>query len=102
MIAQVLVFGVMLSCALLPFMGLTVLVRRGQGGAALTIVALTGAGMALFLFASGRPFGVDPVLAMAIALIGFVPAFLGVTAGGFLGWLLRQQDRRNQDREAGE
>lgn len=91
---QFYVFAVMVSCAMLPFALLTWLVRSGQNGLALTIVSLIGATFAVFLFASGRPFGINPVFAMTVAMLVCVPALLGSTAGAFLGWLLRRQDDR--------
>ncbi|MEO1640408.1 MAG: UDP-N-acetylmuramate--alanine ligase [Pseudomonadota bacterium] len=95
---QVLVFGVMLSCAALPFMLLTVLMRRGKSGLALTIGSLIGAGLVILIFASGTPIGFDAVMAMAVALVGFVPAFLGTVSGALLGFLLRRQDERRIER----
>ncbi|EBA12804.1 hypothetical protein [Roseobacter sp. CCS2] len=89
---QVLVLGVMLTCAGLPFMLLTKLMREGQTGLAWTILSVIGATLAIFIYASGRPFGVDPVFAMTVALLACVPALLGGTAGALLGWLLRRQD----------
>lgn len=91
---QVLIFGAMLTCAMAPFALLTWLMRSGQTGLALTIISVIGATFAIFIYASGRPFGVDPVIAMMIAMLACVPALLGSTAGAFLGWLLRRQDDR--------
>ena len=92
--AQLFVLGVMLTCAVLPFAVLTKLMRGGQSGLAMTIIAVSVATLAIFVYASGRPFGIDPILAMTIAMLACVPAFLGSTAGAFLGWLLRRQDDR--------
>ncbi|MDP5083928.1 MAG: UDP-N-acetylmuramate--alanine ligase [Yoonia sp.] len=91
---QLYVFGGMVFCAMLPFALLTWLVRSGRNGLAVTILCLIGATLAIFIFASGRPFGINPVFAMTVALLVCVPAFLGSTAGAFLGWLLRRQDDR--------
>ena len=91
---QLLVLGIMLTCAMLPFAVLTLLMRSGRTGLALTIVSVIGAVLVVSIYASGRPFGVDPVMAMTVALMACVPAFLGSTAGAFLGWLLRRQDER--------
>lgn len=91
---QVYIFLGMLFCAMAPFALVTYLVRSGQTGMALTVVSVVGATLAVFIFASGRPFGVDPVLAMTLAMLACVPALLGSTAGAFLGWLLRRQDDR--------
>jgi len=91
---QLFVLGLMLICAALPFALLTKLMRAGQTGLALTFISVTGAALAIFIFASGRPFGIDPVVAMMVALLALIPALLGGTAGAFLGWLLRRQDDR--------
>ncbi len=91
---QLLVFGGMLICAMVPFVLMTWLMRGGQTGLALTIISVIGATLVVFIYASGRPFGVDPVLAMSIAMLACVPALLGCAAGMLLGWLLRRQDDR--------
>ncbi len=92
--AQFLILGVMLSCAAVPFVLLTKLMRTGQSGLALSTISVIGATLAIFVYASGRPFGIDPVFAMTVAMLACIPAFLGGTAGAFLGWLLRRQDDR--------
>ncbi|MEM8536823.1 MAG: UDP-N-acetylmuramate--alanine ligase [Pseudomonadota bacterium] len=94
---QVLLLGIMLSCATLPFILLTWLVRRGQSGYALTAASVIGATLVILLFAAGRPIGIDPVFAMTLALLGFVPAMLGALAGALLGWILRRQDDQRLD-----
>jgi len=91
---QLLILGVMLACAGLPFVLLTKLMRAGQSGLALTFGSVIGATLVILIYASGRPFGIDPVFAMTIAMLVCVPAVLGSTAGAFLGWLLRRQDDR--------
>ncbi|PJI91333.1 hypothetical protein BC777_0159 [Yoonia maricola] len=91
---QLLVLGVMLIGAAAPFALLTKLMRAGHSGIALTIVAVIGAVFVILIYASGRPFGIDPVFAMTVAMLACVPALLGSTAGAFLGWLLRRQDDR--------
>jgi hypothetical protein len=88
------VLGVMLICAGLPFILLTKFMRSGQSGLALTFSSVIGATLVILIYASGRPFGIDPVFAMTIAMLVCVPALLGSTAGAFLGWLLRRQDDR--------
>lgn len=87
-----LVLGGMLCCAFVVFIILARLVRAGVNGWAVTILSLIGAGLAVALYASGRPFGIDPVLAMSAAMLGFVPALIGGGAGALLGWLLRMKD----------
>ena len=94
MIIQLMIYGVMLTCAVLPFMLLTRLVRAGQSGLALSIASIIGATFAIFFYASGRPFGIEPFLAMGIAMLVCVPALLGSAAGALLGWLLRKRDDR--------
>jgi len=91
---QLLVLGVMLICGGLPFVMLTKFMRSGQSGMALTIASVIGATLVILIYASGRPFGIDPVFAMTVAMLVCVPALLGSTAGAFLGWLLRRQDDR--------
>ena len=56
--------------------------------------AVIGAIFVILIYASGRPFGIDPVFAMSLAMLVCVPALLGSTAGALLGWLLRRQDDR--------
>ncbi len=88
------VFAVMLSFAMLPFWLLTRLTRSGQSGLALSIVAVIGATFAIFFYASSRPFGVDPVFAMGVAMVACVPAFLGSISGMLLGAILRKADNQ--------
>ncbi|WP_341365571.1 UDP-N-acetylmuramate--alanine ligase [Yoonia sp. BS5-3] len=82
----------MCAAALVPFALLARIMRKGRGGLALTILSLLGAGFAVLLYAAGRPFGIDPVLAMSLALLLVLPAFSGAAAGALLGWLLRKRD----------
>ncbi len=89
---QIMVFGAMLTCAMLPFLLLTRLMRTGQSGLALTITSVIGATLVIFIYASGRPFGIDPVFAIGAAMLVCVPALLGSVSGGLLGWLLRRRD----------
>jgi hypothetical protein len=46
----------------------------------------------VLLYATGRPFGINPGFAMSAALLGVLPALLGAGAGALLGWLLRKRD----------
>ncbi|MCK0093952.1 UDP-N-acetylmuramate--alanine ligase [Yoonia sp. F2084L] len=91
---QLIVFGGMLTCAMVPFALLTWLMRSGQIGLSMTIMSVIGATLVIFIYASGRPFGIDPLFAMTVAMLACVPALLGSTAGALLGWLLRRQDDR--------
>ncbi|WP_055687686.1 hypothetical protein [Loktanella sp. 5RATIMAR09] len=88
------IFLLMLLCAMIPFTALTRLMRAGQSGLSLGIASAIGAVLVIAIYASGRPFGVDPVLAMTVALLVCVPALLGALAGALLGWLLRRRDDR--------
>jgi hypothetical protein len=94
MIIQLMIFGVMLTCAILPFLLLSRLVRSGQSGLALSIASLIGATFAIFFYESGRPLGIEPFFAMSMAMLVCVPALLGCAAGALLGWLLRKRDDR--------
>lgn len=91
--AAVIILG-MAVCALLPFAFLVKLVRAGQAGWAMTILSVLGGCAAIFFYASGKPFGIDPVLALSILFLFVLPALLGGGAGALLGWLLRQRDDR--------
>ena len=91
---QLLVLGLMLSAAVVPFVLLAILMRGGQTGWSLTVVSVIGATLALFFFATGRPIGVHPAFAMAIVLLVCLPACLAACAGGLLGFVLRRQDDR--------
>ncbi len=86
--ADFLVVGIMLAAAVVPFVGMTVLMIRQWYGPALTVAALLGALLVLLIFATSRPVGIDPVFAMTLAMIGAVPAFIGAAAGAMLGWMI--------------
>ena len=92
--AELMIFAGMLAAAMVPFALLTVLVRGGQSGLALTIASIIGGALALFLFAAGRPIGVDPIFAMGLSMLGLLPALMGCAAGGLLGWMLSKRDDR--------
>lgn len=78
--------------ALVPFAVLVRLVRGGHAGWAMAVLCVIGGSLAVLFYASGRPFGVDPVFAMSVALLLAVPALLGGGAGALLGWMLRKRD----------
>lgn len=91
------VVAIMVVCALVPFFALVRLARAGQFGLVVTILSLFGAVGVVLFYATGKPFGIDPVQAMALLLLGVVPALLGGGAGALLGRLLRNRD----DKRAG-
>jgi Na+-driven multidrug efflux pump len=92
----ILILLAMVVCALVTFGVLVSLVRGGQSGWSMTILSLLGACFAVLLYASGRPFGIDPVFAMSTALLFVLPALAGGGAGALLGWLLRKRDDRKR------
>jgi hypothetical protein len=84
----------MAICAFLPFFMQLRWARAGKFGLVLSVLAVLGALAMILLYATARPFGLDPVQAMAILLLGVVPAGLGGGAGALLGKLLRNRDDR--------
>ena len=88
------VLAVMLASGLVPFVVLCKLMLDGKAGAALTILSLIGAALAIALFASVRPFGIDPLRAIIASLVFLTPAMAGAAAGMLLGWLIYR--RRNR------
>ncbi|MBR2573783.1 MAG: UDP-N-acetylmuramate--alanine ligase [Loktanella sp.] len=84
----------MTFCALVPFVVQVRLARAGKFGPVLSVLAVLGAVAVILLYATAKPFGIDPVQAMAILLLGVVPAGLGGGAGALLGKLLRNRDDR--------
>ncbi len=88
------ILGVMCACALIAFMGLARLVRGGKSGLALSIISGLGAVLTILIYAAGRPFGIDPVIAMGGALLFVLPTLVGAGAGALLGWMLRRKDDR--------
>ena len=91
------IVAIMVLCALVPFFALVWLARAGQFGLVVTILSILGAMAVILGYATGKPFGIDPVQAMALLLLGVVPALLGGGAGALLGKLLRNRD----DKRAG-
>lgn len=88
------IIGAMTFCALLPFALLVKLVRGGHAGWSISLLSVLGACLMILMFATGRPFGINPAFAMTAALLVFLPALLGGSAGALLGWLLRRRDDR--------
>ncbi len=92
------IIAAMAFCAFLPFFALVRLARAGKFGLVLSILSVLGAAAVVLFYATAKPFGIDPVQAMAILLLGIVPSVLGGGAGAILGKLLRNRD----DRQAGK
>ena len=94
MMQTIAILGMMSGCALVAFFALARVVRAGQAGLGLSIIAAIGACLTVLMYAAGRPFGIDPVIAMGGALLFALPALLGAGAGALLGWMLRRRDDR--------
>lgn len=90
--SDIVVLLLMVGCAMGPFLLLTLLMRRGAAGLAMTAICLLGGLLVVLIFASGRPMGLHPGQAMGWALLVFLPATLGSGAGILMGWLLRRRD----------
>ncbi|WP_439156129.1 UDP-N-acetylmuramate--alanine ligase [Yoonia sp.] len=88
------ILAIMAGCALTAFALLLRWVRAGAFGRALSVLSVLGACLTILIYATGRPFGIDPLLAMDLSLLWVFPALLGGLAGAMLGWLLRRRDDR--------
>ena len=88
-----LVLSTMLACAMLPFVGCARLMYQGHAGYTLTLLSVLGAAFAILLFGTNYDVGLDPVQAMAMALLFCLPALAGGLAGTLLGKLLRDRNR---------
>ena len=86
------VVAIMILCALVPFFALVRLARMGQFGLVMSLLSVLGAVAVILGYATGAPFGIDPVQAMAILLLGVVPGLMGGGAGALLGKALRDRD----------
>lgn len=86
--ADLLVLLLMTVAAMAPFALCTFWMMRGLVGYPLTMVSVFGAGLAIAIFASSRPAGVDPVTAISAGLLVFLPGTLGSMAGALLGWMI--------------
>ncbi|MCA1774644.1 MAG: UDP-N-acetylmuramate--alanine ligase [Paracoccaceae bacterium] len=88
---QIYLLAIMIVGAVIPFAAMTYWVQRGRNGFALSLVSVIGGALVLLLFASVRPVGADPLMAMAWAQFFVFPGFIGALAGGLLGWLVRRR-----------
>jgi len=89
------ILGLMAVSALAAFALCAKWVVRGKSGAALTVIALTGAAFTLLFYATQGTLGIDPIRAWSWALLFALPATCGALAGSLLGWLIRRRrDRR--------
>ena len=86
--ADVLVLVTMLIAAFFPFVLATRWMQRGKVGYTLTLFSILGAALTISIFTSTRLMGVNPVNAMSLGMLIFLPATLGSMAGGLLGWLI--------------
>lgn len=93
---QVLFLVGMSLCALVPFAGLIWLMQKGKAGLSLTILSLLGASFTILIYATNHDLGLDPIRAIGIALIFFLPALIGASAGALLGWLVRRRRERKR------
>lgn len=89
------VFGIMVIGAFIPFGLIGYWVRVGKNGYALTFGALVGAGLVILLWGADGRLGLDPVVAISWAMLFFVPASIGALSGWLLGWLMRRRDERS-------
>ncbi|MBE0413552.1 UDP-N-acetylmuramate--alanine ligase [Yoonia sp.] len=88
------IIAIMAVCALVTFALLLRWVRAGGFGLALSVLSVIGGCLTILIYATGRPFGINPLLAMDLALLWVFPSLLGGLAGALLGWLLRRRDDR--------
>ncbi len=89
------VISIMIVSALAAFGVMARLMLLQKSGLALTLVSLIAAGLAVLIFASSTPIGLDPVRAIAIAMVCLFPALLGAGAGALLGSMILRRRQRN-------
>ena len=70
--------------------------KAGRFGLPLTVVSVLGGALAVLFYAMNGTFGIDPLQAYAIALVGVLPSFLGGLAGFLLGWLIWKRRQRGR------
>ena len=86
--ADLAVITVMFVSAMIPFAVMARLMLAQKSGFALTIISVLAAGVAIFVFASITPVGIDPIFAIGVAMVSILPALIGAGAGALLGHLL--------------
>lgn len=86
--ADLVVLVMMLTAAAVPFVFAARWMQHGKVGYALTLFSVFAAALTIAIFASNRLMGVNPVNAMSVGLLVFLPATLGTMAGALLGWLI--------------
>lgn len=86
--ADLAVIAVMFVSAMIPFAVMTQLMLVQKSGLALTVMSLLAAGVAIFIFASTTPVGIDPLFAIGLAMVCLLPALIGAGAGAMLGHML--------------
>lgn len=86
--ADLVVLVMMLTAAAVPFVFAARWMQHGKVGYALTLFSVFAAALTISIFVSNRLMGVNPVNAMSVGLLVFLPATLGTMAGALLGWLI--------------
>ncbi|MCO4846538.1 MAG: UDP-N-acetylmuramate--alanine ligase [Yoonia sp.] len=86
--ADVAIIAVMFVSAMIPFAVMARLMLAQKSGLALTVMSLLAAAVAIFIFASTTPVGIDPLFAIGVAMVSLLPALIGAGAGALLGHLL--------------
>lgn len=86
--ADLVVLVMMLTASAVPFVFAARWMQHGKVGYALTLFSVFAAALTIAIFVSNRLMGVNPVNAMSVGLLVFLPATLGTMAGALLGWLI--------------
>lgn len=86
--ADLTIIAVMFVSAMIPFAVMARLMLAQKSGLALTVMSLLAAGLTIFIFASTTPVGIDPLFAIGVAMVAFLPALIGAGVGAMLGHML--------------
>jgi uncharacterized membrane protein len=86
--ADLSVIAVMFASAMVPFALMARLMLAQKSGLALSVISLIAAALAICVFASSRPMGIDPLRAIGIAMVCLLPALIGAGAGALLGHMI--------------